>query len=393
MIINHLVLANFRNYQTLDQSLPAGIVALFGDNAQGKTSFIEAIAFLATSRSPYAAADRQVINWESEKDPLPFARVTGTVTAAEISKTLEITMMLENASSGRLKKKIAIDGVEKPAFDLLGNLRVVMFLPRDIDLVEGAPSDRRRYLDLTLCQVDPAYCRALSKYNHVLSQRNALLKNASERGRLEPDEIAFWDQQLASTGATVFAARARMIDQVSPYARAIHAELSGGLETLAFQYIPGLAEDIPPDDLPPSLASAEETEAAFLQVLFETRTRDLRRGTTTTGPQRDELRFLVNGRDLGYYGSRGQNRTAVLATRLAELEWMTGLSGEAPVLLLDEVGAELDPQRRAYLMSRIAKVPQAILTTAEPYLLEDDVLKEAALFRVTAGTLAPFNKE
>jgi DNA replication and repair protein RecF len=405
MHITHLSLTNFRNYARLEMPFPAGVIALLGDNAQGKTSLLEAIYYLATSRSPYTTSDRQLINWLALDDPLPHTRLVAEVRAAGGLKRIEITVMLEGDNRrGRLKKEIRIDGIPRRVMDLLGEVRVVMFLPQDLALAEGPPAERRRYLDVTLCQTDPAYCRALSRYDKVLRQRNALLKQFQEqrqRGQsFDAEQLAYWDERLASFAAVIVAGRYRLIRALERRAQGTHADLSGDHEHLRLRYEPGFDAAEPSNgqltfdagDLGaaalPQLPQAEFRER-FEEALQANRRAEVRRGMTLIGPQRDEFRFIVNGRDLGLYGSRGQARTAVLALKLAELGWMVEQTGESPVLLLDEVAAELDPHRRAYLLDRIGGVEQVVVTTAEPDLIADSFLRDAAIWHVIAGTIRP----
>jgi DNA replication and repair protein RecF len=398
MRISHLSLTNFRNYARLELDLPPGMIVLHGDNAQGKTSLLESIYYLATSRSPHTTSDRRLINWLADDEPIPFARLVAEVQTREGLKRVEVGMMLERKGREvRFKKQIRINGLPRRVMDLLGQIRVVMFLPQDMDLVEGSPSTRRRYLNVTLCQVDPAYCRALSEYDKVLSQRNALLRQLQERGgRGDASQLAFWDERLAGNGAVIVAGRYRLVRDLERGARQIHRDLSGEGENLRLRYLPGFDPAPTPEgqlsfdagdlgvaalpQLPPS-----QIAERFKAALHAHRRDDLMRGMTTIGPQRDEMRFLVNGRDLGLYGSRGQNRTAVLALKLAELAWMRERTGEWPLLLLDEVTAEFDEHRRAYLMEQINGADQVLLTTTEPGLLPDEALRQATRWHVAEG--------
>lgn len=307
-----------------------------------------------------------------------------------------------NGQAMRLKKQIRINGLPRRVMDLLGQIRVVLFLPQDLALVEGAPSGRRRYLNVTLCQTDPTYCQALGEYDKVLAQRNALLKQFQEQqqrgARVDVSQLEFWDEKLAMYGAALIAGRYHLVRELEQRAQRIHRDLSGAGEHLRLRYEPGFDAAAPPQgqmsfdagDLGPSALPQlpqREIAARFLETLQAHVRDDITRGMTTLGPQRDEMRFLVNGRDLGLYGSRGQDRTAVLALKLAELAWMQEQTGEPPILLLDEVAAELDPQRRSYLLGRIRDVMQVLVTTAEPGLLDDSFLANAARWRVQAGTI------
>ena len=402
MRITHLSLTNFRNYARLELSLDPGVIVLHGDNAQGKTSLLEAIYYLATSRSPHITADRQLISWLAEKEPLPHARLVAEVKSRVETRRVEMTLLNEPAARGssRFKKDIRINGLPRRVMDLLGQITVVMFLPQDLALVEGTPTLRRRYLNITLCQTDQEYARALSTYEHVLGQRNALLRTLQEKGRkADPAQLEFWDDKLAESAGVLVAGRNRLVKELERRAQRIHHDLSGEGEHLRLRYQPGFdaaptpegqlafdAGDLGASALPemPPRQIAERFRAGLAAHARE----DITRGITGIGPQRDELRFLVNGRDLGLYGSRGQNRTAVLALKLGELAWMKDASAEWPILLLDEVAAELDEHRRGYLLNAIGGAEQVLLTTTETSLLPAEFLKKAAKWRVVNGTIS-----
>lgn len=398
MRLEHLSLQNFRNYARLEVTLPDGPILLHGANAQGKTSLLEAIYYLATARSPYTATDRQLINWGAEQDVLPFAKVSAQVALASgLYNRVEITLTYapESANGARLNKEIRVNGVPRRVMDLIGQVNVVMFLPQDLALIEGPPPERRRYLNVTLCQTDAAYCQALAQFEKVLGQRNALLKRIAD-GESRPDELDFWDEQITASAGVIVAGRQRLLRELEIKARRVHADLSGGVEDLELRYQPGflatpnnsgqLSFDVPGLDLNRQISSAEIARQ-YSQRLAQTRAEEIARGMTLSGPQRDELRLLVNGRDLGLFGSRGQARTAVMALKLAELYWMRDTLGEWPILLLDEVVAELDGDRRAYLLSHISGVSQALLTTTEPDIFTEDFLRQAARWEIHQGQI------
>jgi DNA replication and repair protein RecF len=397
MQIEHLSLTNFRNYARLEVSLPQVPVVLYGDNAQGKTSFLEALYYLAASKSPYTSSDRQLIHWRTENDLLPFARLVAEVNAGGTFTQLETTLTLEpgNGGSLRFKKTLRQNGVNKRVMDIVGLVKVVLFLPRDLALIEGSPADRRRFMDTTLTQVDKSYFAALDQYEKILPQRNALLKRiADQKG--SPNELAFWDEKLVSAGCIIVAERQRFLRELEVAAQRAHHDLTGNKETLTLQYKPNfsptaegqgqLSFDVLGLDLHREL-SPETIAPQFSQRLQDERSDSIRRGVTLSGPHRDELRLLINGRDAGLYGSRGQARTAVMALKLAELHWMKERAGEWPVLLLDEVVAELDAKRRAYLLERIDGVSQTLLTTTELDIFTKPFLKRAAIWRVEDGQI------
>ncbi len=408
MQIDHLSLTNFRNYARLEFSPPADRpVVLVGDNAQGKTSALEAIFYLATSTSPYTSSDRQLIHWRTEKDPIPFARLSAEIGGANGAyHKLDITLLLDmTAGKARFKKAIKLNNIEKRVMDVIGLLNVVLFLPRDLSLVEGSPSDRRRFMDGTLRQVDLEYLLALQEYEKLLPQRNALLKRIGER-RADAVELEFWDEQLAASGAIIIAGRQRFLRELELKARATHLALTGGHETLSLHYLPSilpsadgegrqLAFDISGLDLQRQLTAAE-IRPQFLERLLAQRREAIGRGITSAGPHRDELRLFINERDCGLYGSRGQARTAVLALKFAELEWMRDQIGEYPLFLLDEVVAELDSSRRAYLLERLDGAAQTLVTSTELEIFSPDFLGRANVYQVKNGQIhqgAPFLKE
>jgi len=379
MRLTHLSLHNFRNYVRLDLDLLPGVAVLVGDNAQGKTNLLEAIYYLATSRSPHAGADREVVNWLAvEREPLPYARLVGKVARTASEATLEITLTQQENNGDRYRKQIRLNGVPRRAMDLLGHLNVVLFLPEDISLVSGSPGGRRRYLDVTLCQIDPAYCRHLSRYNQIVTQRNALLRDLRERDG-DPAQLAFWDEQLVEHGAPLVARRRQAVAALDELAHTIHAELTDGLERLHLCYEPSL-------ELQPEGSLRE----AFQAQVKSQRRREMAAGMTLIGPHRDELRFLIDDVDTGVYGSRGQQRTAALALKLAEVEVMHRETGEQPVLLLDDVLSELDAHRRRFLLHWLASTDgpeQAVVTTTDLHVLPETFLQRCRLWRVQQGQL------
>ena len=404
MRIEHLSLTNFRNYARLELDFPGHTILLQGDNAQGKTNLLEAIYYLATTRSPYAGTEHELVNWLAEDQDLPHARLVAQVRKGDSSLRIEITLVRiqsSQANSPRYRKHIKVNGVDKRALDLVGQVNVVLFLPEDIDLVAGSPSGRRRYLDATLCQIDPRYCRTLQKYNRVLTQRNHLLRTLREREG-DRDQLLFWDRSLVENGAYLVARRQDVIGELDRLVQAIHLELTGQKERLRLRYEPSFDPSRPPpSDYQLSLELALPSESgihqpetslsqvaeAFRAQLHEIRRREILQGMTLIGPQRDDLRFLVGGIDLNIYGSRGQQRTAALALKLAEVELIGQEMREQPILLLDDVMSELDDARRGYLMRMIDGAQQAILTTTDLKAYSTEFLAGVTLLRVKEGRI------
>ena len=395
MFVKHLSLTNFRLYARLELDLPRGLVVVQGDNAQGKTSLLEAMYFLATAHSPHTSADRQVIRWgAAEEGPFPYAVLKANVERSDGAHLLE--MVLQKGELNRLRKEIRIDRASKRGIDLVGQLSVVLFLPGDVEIVSGSPSLRRDFLDAALSQVDAGYVRALDVYTRALTQRNALLKQAQDR-RLDPDELAVWDDKLIPAGVEIATHRRKAVAELTRLAMPIHRELSNGLEYLQITYAPNFDPARPPagesyqigldDSQPPNGFGGDDLREAFKRALEERRRDEIARGMTLVGPHRDEMRFVANGMDLGDFGSRGQQRTAVLALKLAQVVWMRERTREEPVLLLDEVLAELDPHRRRCLLTRIGQSDQTIVTTTDVNRFDGEFIRGANVMSVRSGVV------
>jgi DNA replication and repair protein RecF len=397
MHISQLSLTNYRNYSRLTVDLPPGPILLRGDNANGKTNLLEAIAFLSTTRSVHANSDQQLINWLTLRhETMPFSRTEATVNSRLDPFQLAITIIREPDG---FRKDIRFNGAKKRAMDVIGKLKTVMFLPEDIELVTGAPAIRRRYLDSTLCQLSPDYCAALSTYNKILTQRNALLKELFKRNG-NADQLVYWDEQLAHHGALLVVHRHNTVQELDTTARQRHREVSGGREGLRLHYAPSFDPHQRPQpnyQLPlmveelavyttaaPPLKEVRET---FLAYLKKARPEEINRGVTLVGPHRDDFHFLVDGIDMNLYGSRGQQRTAALSLKLAEVSLMQQSTGETPVLLLDDVMSELDAARRLQIIHLVDQAGQAILTTTDWADYDAGFLSRAKLFTVTMGRL------
>ncbi|MDQ2692153.1 MAG: DNA replication/repair protein RecF [Chloroflexota bacterium] len=397
MYLKHLSLTNFRNFTRLDIDLPRRVVLLVGANAQGKTSILEAIYFLAAFTSFQTHADRQIVNFtEAKNNTLTVTRLVAEYQRGNSRHRLEARLILEPMgvlNSQRLRKEILIDGVKRPVSEAIGHFNAVIFVPQMSQIIEGAPEDRRRYLNLALAQSTPAYARLLSEYNQALTQRNALLKALGERGG-NATQLDVWDEALARFGAQILLWRIEAVQQIERLASRVHSELTHGSEILRLSYEPAF------DPLPRpngqlglkintvvdrSGLDLKAIENGFRERLRERRREEIQRGVTTIGPHRDELRFLANDIDLGNYGSRGQVRTTLLALKLAEVNWMRERTGEWPVILLDEVMAELDLQRRGDLLKYIGESEQVLFTTTDLNLFTPEFAQRAEIWRVEGG--------
>lgn len=403
MRITHLSLTNFRNYGRLELALAPGPTLLHGNNAQGKTNLLEAIYYLATARSSHADQDYQLINWQAlqSEEPLVVGRLTAQIETNDGQRQIEMRLIREQQrNNGSFRREALVNRRKVRLMDLLGNLRVVLFLPQDVQIITGSPSKRRRYLDITLCQTDSVYCRTLSAYNKVLEQRNALLRQIAEQGRGR-DVLPIYTDKLVHLGSQIFAKRAAFVAQLAQEAQRIHYEsLTDGREVIRLSYLPRLtANNFSRGDeetIQEASALADwlheqsdvgNIEARFQKVLEEIKKTELSSGTTRIGPHRDDWRFWVDGRDLSSFGSRGQQRTALLALKLAEINWMSKETGETPILLLDEVVAELDERRRELLLETVEKAAQSIVTATDPSMFTPAFLETSTTMTVENGRI------
>jgi DNA replication and repair protein RecF len=396
MQLNHLSLTQFRNFARLDIDIPDGTVLMVGSNAQGKTSILEAIYFLSTLSSFHAENDRQLINLIESRKQLAVARIVADYTRQGKKHRLEIRIIKEKNRNGvaRTRKEVLLDGVKKRSREVIGHFNAVLFLPQMMQVMEGAPQDRRRYFNFALSQTTPQYTENLSEYRKVLTQRNALLKQINETGG-DKEQLAFWDERLVKRGAALIYERIQAVQELDQLAGRIHHELTRSGEVLRVDYQPAYDPIPSPEnqmtliDAPTDRSSVklEEIEAGFLQQLEKVQREEIARGMTTLGPHRDEMRFLSNGMDLGTYGSRGQVRTAMQTMKLAEVAWIKERTGHWPVLLLDEVLAELDEDRRADLLKHLDQSEQALLTTTDLQLFEPELIKEWQLWEVEGGSV------
>lgn len=406
MYITHLSLTNFRNYGRLELDIPPGTTLLHGDNAQGKTNLLEAIYYLATSRSPYTNSDQELIHWDAAQaeEPVAVGRLIAQLTSQSGDHHIEMRLIQEKGKYGRsgpgsFRRQALVDRRKVRLMDLLGNLRVVLFLPEDVQLITGPPSDRRRYMDIILCQIDPIYCRNLSNYNKALEQRNALLRQLAEGGGSQ-DVLTIFSEKVVDLGSKILVRRATFLANLAREAQRIHyEELTEGRETIRLHYLPRLDHNgraSSPDDLADAgqwvQTHADDRKAIaarLAQLLADVQASDIQRGTTSIGPHRDDWHIEINGRSLNSFGSRGQQRSAILALKLAEINWMETVTGEKPILLLDEVVAELDENRRALLLKYVQQSQQALLTATDPDMFPSDFIDKATSMLIKNGQVHP----
>jgi DNA replication and repair protein RecF len=396
MQLKHLSLTNYRNFARLDMDLPQGPLLLVGANGQGKTSLLEAIYYLATFTSFHAVHDRELVNFLAARESLAVGRIVALFEKDNEQHRLEIRLIKETNGingSSRLRKEILLGGMKMKMADAVGQFMAVLFLPQMVEVIEGAPEERRRFLNLAMSQVIHGINRILADYAQTLSQRNALLKQIQEFGG-DQDQLDYWDELLVSKGSQLIYGRIHTVKELERVAARNHRELTRGKSILRLSYqpsydplpeVPGQISLPIEDPVDRSGSSVEDIMQGFAMRLKEQRSADIARGVTTVGPHRDDLRFLENGIDLGVYGSRGQVRTAMLSLKIAEMAWMKEVTNYSPVLLLDEALAELDPSRREDLLDRLTNNSQTLLTTTDLDLFTSDFVDKATLWRVSDG--------
>ena len=334
MYIESIQLKNYRNYESLDMKLDKGTNILYGDNAQGKTNILEAIYLGGTTKSHRGSKDREIIKFEEDESHIRMV-------VSKKNMKYRIDMHLKKNKA----KGVAINGLPiKKARELFGIVNLVFFSPEDLNIIKNGPGERRRFIDLELCQLNAIYLTDLSNYNHIVNQRNKLLKDLAFRPELM-DTLDIWDLQMAEFGKKIIQARAKFIEKLNEIIQDIHGNLTGNRETLQLVYEPSV--------------TAESIE----QEIARNRERDLKFKLTTLGPHRDDLCVMVNGIDIRKFGSQGQQRTAALSLKLSEIYLVKEVVKDTPVLLLDDVLSELDSNRQNYLLNSIHDVQTVITCT------------------------------
>lgn len=386
MRVRRLVLSHFRNYARLDLAVSPRVTVLWGDNAQGKSNLLESIFYLATFRSFRASGDRDLVGWDLADDPIGFCRINAEIERDGDPQEIEVILREEPRKDGEttaLSKRIKLNDVPRRALDVIGTLNAVLFSPQDLELVDGTPALRRRYLDVTISQADRVYCRALAHYNRVILQRNHLLRGMRERG-VQGDQLHFWNREMITAGTTIVERRIETVRRLGEIARRVYVDLSGSDEALAVRYKCSALGTVLDADLRPA-----EVSSAFEARLAELQPREVGLGASLVGPHRDDLLFSIDDRDLGSFGSRGQQRTAGLALKLAEAENLVRQTGESPILLLDDVFSELDPRRRERVIGAIRPGQQVLLTTTDPQMIHGIPSGETTWLWARRGRLEP----
>ena len=377
MCVERLQLTSFRTYDALDVSFPAGPQVVVGDNATGKTNLLESLVVLGTGRSHRASLDAELIGWGAD-----FCRLEATTATEARSQAIDgdvqrksLEVVIARTPAGGARKRVLINGVGRRPASLSAAMPVVLFAPEDMLLISGSPAVRRSTLDALVMQTTPAAGATLTNYARAITQRNNLLR-AIRDGAAAPDELRFWDAVVIEDGARIVDWRRAALAQLGRPLAEAHAEIAPAEDPLELRYLTN-AEP----------AAGESTRDALVRRLAETADKEQWNGATLIGPQRDDVGFASAGRDLGTFASRGQQRTAILAFKLAQLEVLRGVLEQAPLLLLDDVFSELDPQRRAHLVRRIGDLHQAFVTTTTTDDLDPALVAAATVWRVGPGRL------
>ncbi len=361
MIIKSIKLEHFRNYESLDLDFEKGTNILYGDNAQGKTNVLEAIYLSATTKSHKGSKDKEIIKFEEDESHIR------TILDKEGMEYRVDMHLRKNKSKG-----IAINGQPiKKAADLVGLLNVVFFSPEDLSIIKNGPSERRKFVDMELFQIDKYYLYNLNQYNKIINQRNKLLKDFYFNTDLN-ETLQVWNMQLVTYGKQIISRREKFVEQLNDIILDIHKNLSGNKEHLEIIYEPNVSED------------------DFESKLKMSQDKDIKLKMTSVGPHRDDFCFMVNGVDIRKYGSQGQQRTAALSLKLAEIELVKKVTGDHPILLLDDVLSELDSNRQNYLLNNIGDI-QTIITCTGLDEFINNRFEIDKIFKVSNGIIESEN--
>ena len=368
MKISRLTLRNYRNYENESVEFCPGINVFIGENAQGKTNILEAIYYAALGRSHRTSSDGDLIRNGTDE-----AFFSSEFTRMDAENRLDFRF------NRGMRRRIEKNGASVTMKDLIGTLQAVLFSPEDLFLVKGGPGERRRFIDMELSQVDKNYFFDLAGYSRLIAQRNSFLKKVRE-GEASEDDIFLWDRQIIPRAVRITVKRIEALKKIGDMAKKTHEGITGGRESLSVKYEIHGAEGEREEDVVRDLPSW------YNEKMAESRKIDIMRGSTRFGPHRDDFIFSVNGENLRFYGSQGQQRTGILSLKMAELSFFTEEAGEPPVLLLDDVMSELDRERREKLISFIGNENlQAMVTTTDGEHFPKDAVEN--VYRVSRGTV------
>lgn len=370
MKLTELNLHHFRNYDEAQVEFSPQINVLIGENAQGKTNLLESIYVLAMTRSHRTNNDRELI--EFGKDA---AQIKGTVQRELGSLKLELDI-------GKHGKKAKANHLEKARLsEYLGQLNVILFAPEDLALVKGAPTVRRRFIDMEFGQVSPKYLHDLTQYRDILKQRNRYLKQLQSHEAQDQLYLEVLSEQLAAVGGAIISQRVKFLSELEGYAQELHQSITQGRENLTFEYSSAVKDA--------STLTEVELSEALMDLYRQNQSKEIFQGTTLYGPHRDDVRFLINHKNVQTYGSQGQQRTTALSVKLAEIDLMKNQTGEYPILLLDDVLSELDGARQTHLLKTIQDKVQTFLTTPGLSDVARNLIKEPRIFHIRDGQIIP----
>lgn len=357
MILKSVALSHFRNYSDMYMEFDKGTNILYGDNAQGKTNILEAVYVSGTSRSHKGSKDKELIQFGQEE-----SHIRTVVERDGLDYQIDMHIK-KNKSKGIAINKVPI----KKASELFGILNIVFFSPEDLNIIKNGPSERRRFLDMELCQLDKVYLYHLTKFNKILNQRNKLLKDINFKPELK-DTLSVWDMQLIDYGRKIIESRHRFIAELNGIVKNIHRNISGNKEELIIRYEPNVEEE-------------------FLeQELKKNQQRDLKFGITSVGPHRDDMCFIIHEVDIRKYGSQGQQRSCALSLKLSEIELVKKSTRQTPVLILDDVLSELDSNRQNFLLNSIHDIQTVITCTGLDEFVKNR-FEIDKVFKVVNGTV------
>ena len=369
MTIKDIKLFNFRNYKSVSQELLPNINLVLGENAQGKTNFLEAVFFLSCAKSFHAKAERELVLFGENA-----ARIEANVS------TLERDMNLRIDLSTTAKRKIFVNGIpQKKLLEYVGTVQTVVFSPDDLCIIKEGPAVRRRFIDIAISQLKPNYIQTLSEYKHILEQKNVLLKNENMPDRMKILDI--FNERLAAAGAVLIKYRSEFINNLSNYAKIIHNEMSSGREELSLKYITDRFVEDPNADV-------RQIANQLMQHIEERCETEIALQGSLVGPHKDELEVLIDEKPAKFFASQGQIRTAVLSLKMAERDVFHKTTGELPILLLDDVLSELDENRQAYLLNKISH-GQVIISSCHNHLFSNT--SDTCVFEVKAGEITKTN--
>lgn len=370
MFLESIKLVNYRNYDHADAVFSKGMNVFIGENAQGKTNLMESIYVLAMTRSHRTSNDKELINWTTE-----FTKIKGRIQKRQAHFPLEIIV----SKKGKIARLNRLE--QKKLSSYIGHFNVILFAPEDLSLVKGAPSIRRKFIDMELGQMNRLYLHHLVEYQRMLKQRNQYLKQLSRGAKEDTIYLDVLTEQLAKEGATVLYERIHFIEKLQKWAEPIHHEISKQKEKLTIAYTSSISIE--------SIESKTEEELyqEMLSFWHGQKKREKEQGITLSGPHRDDLIFMVNGKNIQTYGSQGQQRTTALSIKLAEIDLMKEVTGEYPVLLLDDVLSELDDERQTHLLKVFQNKVQTFLTTTSLEGVKMDLLDQPKVFRITNGQI------